>query len=132
MPNRIGGTTPTTTTTATSTTKTKSGSKTPIARGSIEVAVLNGTTVTGLAAQLADQLKQAGFKQPTSATGPNQTVQTTIVGYLPGQKRAAQEVAKVLKVKTVTPVDATSKAVACASGCPGLAAVVTVGLDHAQ
>ncbi len=107
-----------------------------IAPASVTVAVLNGTSVAHLAHKVALQLGQVGFKQGNVATAANQTMTTTVVGYLPGQRPAALLVAKQLKLgsASVGPVDQSNQTVACpASSTPCTAkVVVTVGSDRAS
>ncbi len=107
-----------------------------LAPASVTVAVLNGTSVAHLAHKVALQLGQVGFKQGNVATAANQTMTTTVVGYLPGQRPAALLVAKQLKLgsASVGPVDQSNQTVACpASSTPCTAkVVVTVGSDRAS
>ena len=63
-------------------------------RGEVTVAVLNGTTVTGLARGASDKLTKAGFK-PGVVTNDttNQARSATAVLYADGNRRAALDVA---------------------------------------
>jgi hypothetical protein len=100
----------------------------PIARGRTVVSVLNGTTISGLAADVADNLVRAGFKKGSVTNATNQQSVETVVDYTPGYKRAAQEVAKVLGVSKVQSIDADTQAVAGADAM----VVVVVGADRTQ
>ena len=60
-----------------------------INKGSITVAVLNGTTVTGLAATVADKVEQAGFRRGNTNNALTQGQQAESVvedySYPPGR-----------------------------------------------
>ena len=98
----------------------------------VTVAVLNGTSTTNLAHDISLRLTHAGYKPGTIATATDQTQTATTVGYLPGQRRAAQIVARSLNLGStaIQPVTQTNQAVACpqSTGCPAQV-VVTVGSD---
>jgi hypothetical protein len=98
----------------------------PVNRAAVTVAVLNGTTAPGLAATVGDQLEGEGFKRGTVANASDQQQQATTVFYGPSAKPAAQEVAKILKVSTVKPLDAGTQAIAGADA----GVVVVVGGDR--
>jgi len=97
----------------------------PLARSQVTVVVLNGTTVPGLAATIADKVEQAGFARGQEADNSDQQVQSSAILYGPGKKRAGQEVAKVLDVSDVRPLDAGTQAIAGADAT----VVVVVGVD---
>src|SRR2546428_276904 len=63
-----------------------------IVPGDVEVAVLNGTSVPGLAAKVGDDVRVNGFKLGTVTNSRDQFDQTVVM-YAPGQQRAAQKVA---------------------------------------
>lgn len=117
-----------TTAAKTPTATTGGGTATPVNRGQTTVTVLNGTTTPGLAAQIADQLQKAGFARGATTNAADQQVAQTTVVYAPGEERAAREVAKLLGVAKVAPIDANTQAIAGADS----AVVVTVGSDRAQ
>jgi hypothetical protein len=98
----------------------------PVNRGEITVAVLNGTTAPGLAATVGDQLEGEGFQRGLVANAADQQQPATTVYYGPSQKRAAQEVAKILKTAAVKPLDAGTQAIAGADA----SVVVIVGNDR--
>jgi hypothetical protein len=94
-------------------------------RRGTRVAVLNGTTQTGLARAVADQVEKARFTIAATATNADQAVPTTTVSYRAGNQRAAAIVAQVIGVgsESVQPVDANATAAADAD------VVVIVGAD---
>ncbi|MDX6669401.1 MAG: hypothetical protein QOK04_2781, partial [Solirubrobacteraceae bacterium] len=93
------------------------------------VAVLNGTTIPGLAAQVSDQLQKGGFKRGSVTNASDQQRPGTQVAYAPGYKRAADDVTGLLKLRsTAQPMDAGTQAIAG----PDAAIVVTVGTDRTQ
>jgi hypothetical protein len=123
--------------------KTKAGGKAS-AKGAtvkvdprtVTVAVLNGTTTANLAAAVSDKLSTKGFQQGATGNAANQTMATTIVGYLPGAPAAKNDalavaVALGLKPTAVKPVSTASQSVACSgtpTNCPDQV-IVTVGAD---
>jgi LytR cell envelope-related transcriptional attenuator len=107
----------------------------PFKPASVTVAVLNGTATANLAHQIALRLGSAGFKPGAIATASDQTQTATVVGYLPGHRKAALAVAASLKLgsASVQPVNQSDQAVACPP--PGACAanvIVTVGSDLAS
>jgi hypothetical protein len=96
--------------------------------GSITVAVLNGTTVTGLAATVADQVEQAGFKRGNTTNALTQGQQAeSVVEYARGDKDQARLVANKLGISQIEPVDPQTQGIA------GDATVtVIVGADKAN
>jgi hypothetical protein len=113
----------------------KSGTKTgtaaqPVSRGDVTVAVLNGTTVPGLARGAATKLQNAGFKIGTVTNAPDQARSATVVAYQPGHEAEAQAVAKLIHVGTdaVKPIDQSTAVVAGQDAF----VVVTVGADQSQ
>ncbi len=99
-------------------------------RGDVTVSVLNGTTVPGLAAQVADQLSGGGFARGQVTNAADQQRSETTVQYAPGQRQAAVEVARIIKVPAskVSSLDANTQAIAG----PDAEVVVTVGADRTQ
>ncbi|MDX6644051.1 MAG: hypothetical protein QOD76_2013, partial [Solirubrobacteraceae bacterium] len=107
----------------------KRASGAPVQRGQTTVAVLNGTTIPGLAAQVSDQLQKGGFKRGSVTNASDQQRSTTQVAYAPGYKRAGDDVASLLKLRSAAaPMDAGTQAIAG----PEAAIVVTVGTDRTQ
>ncbi len=79
----------------------------------VTVAVLNGTSVNGLAGKVGSDLEAADFKLgPVTSTTPG--FAKTMVRYADGQKRAAQKVAQELGVDkdAIEPVDRESRRLA--------------------
>jgi hypothetical protein len=62
--------------------------------GTVTVAILNGTTVPGLAATLSDQVGAAGFKVGTIANFTDQQLAESVVQYAPGHQHEAAAVAR--------------------------------------
>jgi hypothetical protein len=115
---------------------TPNGSATPKApakvnRKSVPLAVLNGTTVTGLARGAADKLTTKGYNEPNVVTNDttNQARPTTQIYYEAKVRAAALDVAKILGVPTaqVKPMDANARALADRAEV-----AVFVGADKAQ
>ena len=95
--------------------------------------MLNGTTITGLAAQAADRLQQAGYPSVGHTDAADQAQQSSQVGYATGFKGAARKIAILLGISLseVGPLDPSTAAVANASGTKA-DVVVTLGSDHAH
>ena len=96
------------------------------------VAVLNGTTVTGLAKRTADKIKGAGFEVPSDlvADAAEQNRSATIVMFAEGARDEALDVAKVIGVgrDAVDVLDTSARTLT-----QGRArVVVTVGADQSQ
>jgi hypothetical protein len=100
-------------------------------RKAYPLAVLNGTTVTGLARGAADKLTARGYNEPNVVTNDttNQQRGTTEIYFEPKARPAALDVAKILGVKTanVKPMDANARALADRA-----TVAVFVGADKAQ
>ena len=95
----------------------------------VTVAVLNGTTVPGLAASIGDRVEQLGFQLGTVANGPDQGQQRaeSVVMFAPGAKREAALVSRKLGIPQREPVDPVSQ------GLAGDATVVVIaGADKTQ
>jgi len=94
--------------------------------GSVTVAVLNGTTVPGLAAALRDRISAAGFKKGTINDFSDQQLAESVVEYAPGRQAEAKAVSRRLGISRREPVTARSRALA------GDATVIVVaGADKA-
>jgi hypothetical protein len=95
-------------------------------RRATKVAVLNGTTQTGLARDVGDKIEKARFTLGSIGTNADQQIPTTIIAYTSGHQPAARAVAKIVGVPSgaVQPADANASAAADAD------VVVTVGLDQ--
>ena len=94
-------------------------------RRATQVAVLNGTTQTGLGRNVADKIEKQRFSIGGVDTNADQQIPTTIIAYTEGNEAAARAVAKIVGVPTnsVQRADANTAAAATAD------VVVTVGLD---
>jgi hypothetical protein len=83
--------------------KNKKATASQIKPGEIEVAVLNGTSVTGLAATWGDKIEEKGFELG-AVTNTNSTFEESVVMFEPGAKPEAKVVAERLKIKKVQPM----------------------------
>ncbi len=93
---------------------------------SVTVAVLNGTTVPGLAATLSDQVGAAGFKVGTITNFYDQQLAESVVQFAPGHEAEARAVSRRVGISQREPVNPSSKALA------GDATVVVIaGADKA-
>ncbi len=128
-PNTVAQPTGETTTSANGSAAPKAPAK--LNRKSVPLAVLNGTTVTGLARGAADKLTTKGYNEPNVVTNDttNQQRPTTQVFYEAKARAAALDVAKILGVPTaqVKPMDANARALADRAEV-----AVFVGGDKAQ
>jgi hypothetical protein len=95
-------------------------------RGDITVAVLNGTTTTGLAAKVADKVENAGFARGTTGNNADQQRAASQVFYAEGRRAAAREVAELLGIGEVLPLDVNTRGLAGENA----AVVVVVGTDQ--
>jgi hypothetical protein len=91
----------------------------------VTVAVLNGTTVQGLAAKVGEEVRAGGFKQGTIGNAARIDQTTSQVLYRDGQTRAARAVANRLGIDKTGPVDSVNKEIA-----GSFDAVVLVGSDR--
>jgi hypothetical protein len=80
--------------------------------GNVTVAVLNGTTVPGLAATLSDQVSAAGFKVGTITNFYDQQLAESVVQYAPGHQAEAKAVGRRVGITQREPVSASSRALA--------------------
>ncbi|HYJ00282.1 MAG TPA: LytR C-terminal domain-containing protein [Thermoleophilaceae bacterium] len=93
----------------------------------VTVAVLNGTTVPGLAATIGDTISSAGFQLGTVTNNFDQERAESVVFYAPGAEREAAAVGRRLDISQREAIDAESQALA------GDATVVVVaGADQNQ
>ncbi len=93
----------------------------------VTVAVLNGTTVPGLARQIGDTIEQQGFQLGTVTNFIDQQRAESVVLYAPGAEREAADVGRRLKIAQRESIDAESQ------GQAGDATVVVVaGADKTQ
>jgi len=108
------------------TTSKSSSTSASVPRDEVTVSVLNGTTVAGLAAQLADEVEGAGFIRGPVTNAADQQRSATVVYYDRGFRASADEVAKLLNISQVEPLDEGTKVIAGDSAN----VVVTVGSDR--
>jgi hypothetical protein len=80
--------------------------------GNVTVAVLNGTTVPGLAAALRDQIAAAGFEKGTINDFSDQQLAESVVQYAPGHQAEAKAVSRRVGISQREPVTADSGALA--------------------
>jgi LytR cell envelope-related transcriptional attenuator len=96
-------------------------------KGETNVAVLNGTTFTGLAGRLADEIAGDGYARGVTQTNTrDQTIEQSVVFYADGYRNAARNVGKLLSIDQAEPLDSETAAVA-----PGANVVVLAGADQA-
>jgi hypothetical protein len=94
---------------------------------SVTVAVLNGTTVSGLAAQIGDTVERQGFQLGTVTNFIDQQRAESVVKYAPGAEREAAAVGRRLRITQREPIDAESQGLA-----GDATVVVVVGADKTQ
>ncbi|MFD7285134.1 LCP family protein [Streptomyces sp. NPDC059863] len=78
----------------------------PVSGTGIDVAVYNGTTVTGLAARAARTLTDHGFTVTGTATASTQDHTTTVIEYGPGQEEKARTVERLVPGARLTSTSA--------------------------
>jgi hypothetical protein len=91
-----------------------------VAPGRVTVSVLNGTTVGGLAAELADRLQGQGFRLGNVTNSTDQQRAESVVLFSPGSEREAADVGRRLKIDQREQIDPESQTLA------GDAAVVVI------
>jgi hypothetical protein len=103
------------------------GRAAPLPSKSITVAVLNGTTVPGLAAQIGDRVDAEGFTLGTvsNAEGPQRA--NSVAMYAAGHQSDARAVARKLKIANIEAIDSNSQAIA-----GDATVVVVVGSDQTR
>jgi LytR cell envelope-related transcriptional attenuator len=130
--NGGGGANPTATTkqnaSNTPTTTPKKKAPPAVVPSKVTVAVLNGTTVTGLASETANKLVQFGFQRGNTSNADSQGQQAqSVVEYSGNNGRAARLVANKLGISDIEPIDAQTQTKA------GDATVtVIIGADRAS
>jgi hypothetical protein len=110
----------------TAATKTKAVAASP---DEITVAVLNGTGIPGLAAQVGDRVDAEGFTLGTVSNASQADGQraNSVAMYASGHKGDAEQVAKKLNIRNVSRIDSTSQGIA-----GDASVVVVVGSDKTQ
>jgi LytR cell envelope-related transcriptional attenuator len=126
-PSKATATTPPSSSAA-QTTKAKKKTLPPLNPSKITVAVLNGTTITGLASETANKLEQQGFQRGNTSNADTQGQQAqSVVEYAGNNSRAARLVANKLGISDIEPIDAQTQVKA------GDATVtVIIGADRAS
>ena len=99
----------------------------PVNPSDVTVAVLNGTTIAGLAAQVGEEARADGFTLGTVTNAARTDQERTEVLYRKGQRGAAQAVADRLGIPSTSPVDALSAELA-----GSFDVVVLVGADRSS
>ena len=94
--------------------------------GEIEVTVLNGTAVPGLAATWGDKVEAKGF-QLGAVTNSSSSFAASVVMFKSGHKAEAGKVAKRLQIKKIQPMNGEIESVSA-----GAAVAVVVGEDNAE
>jgi hypothetical protein len=92
----------------------------------IEVSVLNGTAVPGLAATYGDKVERRGF-QLGAVTNSSSSFANSVVMFMPGNGREAHRVASVLAISRVRPMSSDISSVS--AGAP---VAVVIGEDNAS
>jgi hypothetical protein len=105
---------------------TREPAETAPSKAETTVAVLNGTFTDGLAQTTQDKVVAAGFKKGEVGTFSDQAREATVVLFAEGMRKRAQEVAKVLDVSTVEPINDSE------NPAQGADVVVIVGRDKSQ
>jgi hypothetical protein len=93
----------------------------------VTVAVLNGTTVNGLASNIGTKLEQQGFQVGNEDNSNQGQVNESVVLFRPGKSREAALVRRRLKLTQIEPADQQSLAQA-----GGADVIVVLGSDLAQ
>ncbi len=96
-----------------------------VSPGEIEVTVLNGTAVPGLAARYGDMVEQHGFELG-AVTNSSSSFVDSVVMFKPGHAPEARRVAAVLEISQVRPM--TAEITSVSGGAP---VSVVVGEDNA-
>ena len=96
----------------------------PSLRG-VSVAVLNGTTRTGVPRVVGDRLERHGATLDAVGTAPDQTRSRTVVSHAPAAARHARSVATILGLSEIRP-----RAAADVAFAPRADVLVLVGADH--
>jgi LytR cell envelope-related transcriptional attenuator len=85
--------------------KTSKQSAAKVKPGEIEVAVLNGTSVPGLAATFGDQVETKGFELG-AVTNSDSQFESSVVMFKKGREPEAKQVAKGLSIEKIEPMTA--------------------------
>ena len=124
-PNSSSANTPTPTATGAGTSTPSAG--TALAKADTTVAVFNGTTVGGLAAQTADSVETSGFKRGRTGDYTDQQRAASVIFYAAPARAQARAIGRQLSISSVQAIDRETQALAGESAD----VVVVVGLDKA-
>jgi len=91
----------------------------------VTVAVLNGTTVTGLAADVGDTVENAGYQLGNVSNSLDQERAESVVFYAPGAEVEAEDVGRRLKIAQREQIDPDTQGLA-----GDASVVVVVGADR--
>lgn len=94
--------------------------------GEIDVTVLNGTSVAGLAATFGDEVESKGFNLG-AVTNSSSSFEESVVMFKPGHKTEARTVAKQLGIAKLQPMNGEIQSVSA-----GADVAVIVGEDNAE
>jgi hypothetical protein len=86
----------------------KSSKPAPVDPSKVTVAVLNGTRIPGLAAQVGDRVQSNGFNLGNVATATEAQRAESVVEFKPGANRAARLLARKLHITQIEPLDPSS------------------------
>ena len=125
--NEIKGSTPPP---AAASSSSSSSSPAKVDRKATQVAVLNGTTQTGLARNVGNKLESSGFTILSVGDNADQQIATTSISYASGDEAAARVVAQIMDVPSsaVKPIDTNT----AAAVSPDAKVVVVVGSDRSS
>lgn len=100
---------------------------TALTKADTTVAVFNGTTVGGLAAQTADTVETSGFKRGRTGDYTDQQRTASVIFHTTPARTQARAIGRQLSISDVQPIDPETQALAGESAD----VVVVVGLDKA-
>lgn len=95
-------------------------------RSEVTVAVVNGSEISGLAGNVGDDIEANGFTLGRVTSTPRSYSQTVVM-FSPGNEQRARNVARVLGVKPVQPIDRAANRIS-----EGADVVVIAGEDRAR
>jgi hypothetical protein len=90
------------------------------------VAVLNGTTFSGLAGRISDQVSESGYQKGAVTDNTVQNLQTSVVLYDTGAAAQARRLARRFKIATVRRLDTATRAITGSADV-----VIIAGADQA-
>jgi hypothetical protein len=85
---------------------------TPASRGDTTVAVFNGTTINGLAANTADKLASSGYKRGSTGDFTDQQRSSSTIFYRRQARKQARDISRELHITDLRPMDAETQALA--------------------